>query len=126
MNKQTGFKFLAFPNYQRDGDKWMTEDQEKLNIVYGWTSLCIAASACLFIVLRLLQYIRSRYNFLYEVSIVSFCFILCRESLIIFFDFHTLLVKTKGLPLVMLPLSGLIFFKLKVITFHIYCWLSSL
>lgn len=56
MNRQTGFKFPAFSKYQQYGDKWMTEDQETLSEVYGWTSLCIVAGVCLYFVVQFLKY----------------------------------------------------------------------
>ena len=67
MNRKTGFKFPALPNYQSEGNNWMTNDQERLNVIYGWTSLLIAIGACMYVSIRFAKYIKSRVHNAYQV-----------------------------------------------------------
>lgn len=55
-----GFNFPAIPYWQQEGQEWMTEEQEQVTSVYGWTSFALVVAVCIFILKR------SVYNFMYR------------------------------------------------------------
>ena len=43
MLRSTGRSFPAIPEFQPEGGEWMTEDQERVTTLYGWTSVGVLA-----------------------------------------------------------------------------------
>jgi hypothetical protein len=54
MNQEKSFP--AIPSFQTEGYEWMTDDQERVTLVYGWTTVAVVALAVLAIVWRLFQW----------------------------------------------------------------------
>lgn len=45
-----GFNFPAIPYWQREGEQWMTSEQELLTRIYGWSSFVLVAATLLWII----------------------------------------------------------------------------
>jgi hypothetical protein len=63
------YRNLSFPalsRWQPEGNKWMTEDQESVVNVYGWTSLVVAGSVILFFFSILLRAIARAFSVGYK------------------------------------------------------------
>jgi len=57
-----GFDFPAIPYWQKEGDEWMTEEQEILTMVFGWTSFFLVIGVSLWIMKAAIRTIFFRSN----------------------------------------------------------------
>jgi hypothetical protein len=51
--------FPALPSFQKKGFEWMTDDQELVTLVYGWTTVAVVALVLLTIVWRFVEWAAS-------------------------------------------------------------------
>ena len=58
-----GFAFPAIPNWQKEGDEWMTKEQELLTSFYGWTSFVLVVAVLLWIIRISIRAIFYRKNY---------------------------------------------------------------
>ena len=65
--------FPPLPRFQPEGAKWMTESQETLTSLYGWTSvIVILVASCAFFRNNVVPWVRGIYGSTYEVSFCAF------------------------------------------------------
>lgn len=62
-----GRSFPAIPQFQTDGSEWMTQDQEKVTTLYGWTSVGVLAIVVLNLLWGWYQSFRGLFRSTYEV-----------------------------------------------------------
>lgn len=62
-----GRNFPALPQFQPEGGEWMTEDQEQITTLYGWTSLGVLGIVALTFIWGWYQSARGLFRGAYEV-----------------------------------------------------------
>lgn len=62
----SGQSFPAIPQFQTPGSEWMTEDQERVTTLYGWTSVSVLAIVAVKFLLELYQSFRGLFRSTYE------------------------------------------------------------
>jgi hypothetical protein len=69
-----GFNFPAIPYWQKEGDEWMSSEQELITKVYGWTSFALVVGTMIWIIAISIQAMlfRSKYESCGEDQGISF------------------------------------------------------
>ena len=70
LSPREGRSFPFTPDKQPDGDEWMTDDQEIVTLVFGWSSVAITALVILTFVWGWVGSVRSLFQSSYEVSLM--------------------------------------------------------
>jgi hypothetical protein len=73
LYRTSGRNFPALPQFQPAGSDWMTDDQEKVTTLYGWTSVGVLAIVALSFVWGWYQSFRGLFRSTYEVCMTDAC-----------------------------------------------------
>jgi len=62
-----GRSFPALPQFQPEGGEWMTEEQEQVTTLYGWTSVGVLAIVFISVIWGWIQAAKGLFKSTYEV-----------------------------------------------------------
>jgi hypothetical protein len=68
MFRQPGKSFPAIPSNQPEGSEWMTEEQEQVTTIYGWTSVAVLGVVFLSVIWGWIQSAKGLFKSTYEPS----------------------------------------------------------
>jgi len=69
--------FPFVPEFQKEGEEWMTEEQEKVTTIYGWSSLGVLVGFCAIIIGTWVFFFYDYFKGSYEVRFVCQCVTYC-------------------------------------------------
>ena len=85
MIRQPGKSFPAVPSNQPEGSEWMSEEQEQVTRIYGWTSVAVLVVVFLSIIWSWIQSAKGMFKSTYEVrlNLIVSCL---RADMLVFFS----------------------------------------
>jgi hypothetical protein len=123
-----GRSFPAIPQFQTDGGEWMTQDQEKVTTLYGWTSVGVLAIVVLNLLWGWYQSFRGLFRSTYEVRTRHEITKATKQSCLTI-SFVVKYSPTETInksALATFPPSAPMFLKSRAKSFHTRCWLATL
>jgi hypothetical protein len=77
MLRNQGQSFPALPRFQPEGGEWMTNDQETVTNIYGWTSLAVLVLVVLKLIFGIFMMTLNLFRSTYKVSYILSSYFQC-------------------------------------------------